>query len=237
MKSRPYLLEVQSGGNGADVAGVVAFLGFLSYISFMVYLFLPMVGNIPFFSEADTAIERAEMMPRFTSTPVYPHSYTGVTIGGNSNLFVTSTLPPVVPPTYTAYPTYTPLPTLSPQFNNMILNVQYSYYWPPLLGPNCHPDNVLPSGGCKDTTASGEPWTKWRGKGVAIPIQWLDRIPFYSIVRVISPPEMIGDYTVVDLCGGCIKAEYPDLIWFDFLDDHLILNWSSDLVVEIIPPQ
>ena len=61
-------------------------------------------------------------------------------------------------------------------------------------------------------------WTEYKGKGVAIPIQWAGRVPFLSVVRVLSPLEFVGEYYVIDYCGACLKEDYPNMVWFDFLD-------------------
>ncbi|MDP1713933.1 MAG: hypothetical protein Q8L41_04240 [Anaerolineales bacterium] len=137
MKSRPYLLEVQSGGNGADIAGVVAFLAFAGYISFMIYLFLPMVGNIPFFSKVDTAIEKAELLSYVTPTSNYPAGYAGVSIGDGAPVLVTPEAVQIQS-TYTPYPTYTPFPTVNAF---PLSNHRFSFY-DPMIGKD-KPDIAL----------------------------------------------------------------------------------------------
>lgn len=142
-----------------------------------------------------------------------------------------------IQPTFTPYPTSTPYPE-QPKINALgeVYAIGYSYYYPPLLGPNCHPDNVIDDLYCKDITASGLPWSQYIGRGVAIPIQWADKIPLLSKIRVYNNLDMQGEYLVLDYCGDCIKPEGH--IYFDFLDNRPRLNWTVPLLVEVIyiPP-
>ena len=66
---------------------------------------------------------------------------------------------------------------------------------------NCHSANWDGSH-CADTTASGIRWSEYIGRGVAIPPSWLEAgIGYGSILRVIDPSTIAGDYTVIDLCS------------------------------------
>lgn len=109
--------------------------------------------------------------------------------------------------------------------------VQFSYYYPPLGGVNCHEDNWV-NGKCKNVTASGQGWQEYMGKGVAVHPDMLDLLPFGSLVYVVYPVQIRGYYTVIDLCGGClIDGRY----YFDFLFPSMPegLNWSVD--VDFLP--
>lgn len=100
----------------------------------------------------------------------------------------------------------------------------FSYYYPPLGGVNCHPDNWI-NNTCKDTTASGQKWSSYMGAGIAIHPDWLDEMPYGTQIIVSSPSEIAGTYTVIDLCGGClINGNY----YFDFLEPSMPsgLSWS-----------
>lgn len=138
-----------------------------------------------------------------------------------------------IQPTYTPYPTLTPYPTQRPFFGK-IMAIGYSYYYPPFGPPNCAQENWKDDMYCEDTTASGLPWSDYIGRGVAVPLAWADLIPLGSTVRVHSPDSMVGDYVVLDYCGGCIKPEGH--IYFDFLDNRARLNWTVPMLVEIILP-
>lgn len=134
--------------------------------------------------------------------------------------------------TFTPYPTSTPYPTqIRVSSVGLIFAIGYSYYFPPLGGVNCHPDNWHDNY-CDDITASGEQWTKYIGRGVAVPVQWADKIPLMSVIRVLDNTVMEGEYTVVDFCGDCIKSEGH--IYFDFLDNRPRLNWTVPLLVQIV---
>lgn len=109
--------------------------------------------------------------------------------------------------------------------------VQFSYYYPPLGGTNCHEDNWF-NGKCKNITASSQGWKEYLDKGIAVHPDMLSLLPFGSMVYVVNPEPIRGLYTVVDLCGGCfINGKY----YFDFLFDTMPagLNWSVD--VDFLP--
>lgn len=135
-------------------------------------------------------------------------------------------------PTFTPYPTLTPYPTqLKRSALGRVFAVGYSYYFPPIGGINCHPDNWVDNY-CLDITASGLRWSEYIGRGVAIPIQWADDIPLLSVLRVLDNVIMAGDYVVLDYCGDCIKSEGH--VYLDFLDNRPRLNWTVPLLIEIV---
>lgn len=136
-------------------------------------------------------------------------------------------------PTMTSYPTFTPYPTqIKKSVLGEIYAIGYSYYFPAWGGVNCHPDNWIDNSYCKDTTASGLPWTQYIGKGVAVPYEWRDKLPLLSVIRVLDNVVMQGEYLVVDYCGDCIKEEGH--IYFDFLDNRQRLAWTVPLLVEVV---
>lgn len=175
-----------------------------------------------------------------------------------STLFPVSITPsPVASATSSPSPvpteTITPIssPTITPVPIRRVVNVDavfaYSYYYPPLLGPNCSVENTLPDGSCRDSTSSGQTWSDKIGRAVAIPIEYsliyypnsnvpycevmrLPCIPFGSNVYVSAPPEIVGNYTVIDTCGACIKN---GLVYIDFLDSIQRLNWSVPVYATI----
>jgi hypothetical protein len=162
-----------------------------------------------------------------SSDPNSPVSVTPVLSGGLPAVAVAQ-----IQPTFTPFPTYTPYPTQRPIFGE-VLAVGYSYYWPPFGPPNCGPENWHADiNYCDDMTASGLKWSQYIGVGVAVPVQWREDIPLGSTIRVRSPKEMIGDYIVLDYCGGCIKPEGH--VYFDFLDNRMRLAWTVPLLVEVI---
>lgn len=202
-------------------------------------------GFDPFASGSSAAASSATVTP--TPLPDYPlNNQGGFYASSDPNNYVgpTSTpagavplLPvssvPEIQPTYTPLPTYTPYPTNEP-YQGRLIAIGYSYYYPPWGPPNCSAENWIDNSYCKDTTASGLPWSEYMGKGVAIPVEWSEYIPLLSTIRVHSPPSMVGDYLVLDRCGDCIKPEGH--IYFDFLDNRARLNWTVPMLVEVIIP-
>jgi len=108
----------------------------------------------------------------------------------------------------------------------------FSYYYPDLGGVNCHSDNWQ-NGRCKDVTASGMSWRQNIGKALAIHPDFLDILPYGSVVRITSPAPIAGDYMVIDLCGGCnINGYY----YFDFLFTEMPvgMNWSDPVNFQVM---
>jgi len=192
------------------------------------------------FSNGPSASAIASYTP--TPLPDYPLNDQGSFYSSSDPAAVVSPSGPaaVVPlasavqiqPTFTPYPTLTPYPTQQP-IVGQLLAIGYSYYWPPWGPPNCDLGNWHERENyCDDVTASGLPWSKYIGHGVAVPYEWRDIIPLGSTIRVHTPLEMIGDYIVLDFCGHCIKPEGH--IYFDFLDNRARLNWTVPMLVEVI---
>ena len=136
--------------------------------------------------------------------------------------------------TYTPLPTSTPYPVqVRPYSLGYVYAVGYSYYWPPYGPPNCSDENWKAEWNiCEDTTASGEKWTLWIGRGIAVPIQWRDDIPLMSVVRITGNIAVQGDYTVIDYCGRCIKDD--GFVYVDFLSNRQVLPWTVPLLMEVI---
>jgi len=178
--------------------------------------------------------------PTATKTMMPPvesfHSSTGAGVKSTLLPPVRAAVDKIAPlPTYTPYPSPSPYPSPTPApLAGEYIAVGYSYYWPPWGPPNCHSDNWDEKYNiCKDTTASGKKWTEYIGRGVAVPIQWAERVPLGSRLHVWSPESMVGDYTVIDYCGGCIKPEGH--IYIDFLDNYQRLNWTVPMLIQILP--
>lgn len=152
---------------------------------------------------------------------------------------VTNTPLYVIAPTY-SYPTQTPafqsngIPSGFPfitdkgDFYTRVNRVLFSYYYPDLGGVNCHEDNWV-NGQCKDVTASKVVgWREYLGKGIAIHSDMYSQIPYGSQIYVVSPPQIAGIYTVVDLCCGC---KNQNGYYFDFLFTSMPqgLGWSYNV--------
>ena len=180
--------------------------------------------------------------------------------------------------TATPYPTYTPFPTFTPSvdwlrgtpmpthqsFTPDQVQWVFSYYYPNLVGQdeekyglNCHPDNVIRNKmgkaiECKDTTASGEPWSKYLMHhaqdvsltgGVAVPFYPDTYDPIYpmgTLIHVTSPTIMAGTYRVIDICPACDDYyRTHGVVFLDFLAKGLpegVTFWDSVKVDSVIYP-
>lgn len=97
--------------------------------------------------------------------------------------------------------------------------IRYSYYWPPLGGPNCA---IFHHGRCTSNTANGARWQDWIGKGIACPPEW----PFGT--KIVFEGET---WTCVDRGG---KIQYEDGIpWIDFLTPRPMYSYGTVVRVEV----
>lgn len=182
--------------------------------------------------------------------------------------------------TYTPFPTFTPQPTytaflpwsvVSPTvtkvpFEPSQANFVFSYYNPDLVKDdyekyqaNCHIDNVLrsPDGsrvvGCRDTTASGLPWSRFYMYyttdtpqfvgGVAVPYYPNTYNPLYpmgSVLTVESPSIIAGDYLVIDICPACDDFVFDkNVLFLDFVAKGLpdgVTFWTPVKVSKVLYP-
>lgn len=142
------------------------------------------------------------------------------------------------------YPTVQPsaVPTSTQTKNIVGLDgksyvVGYSYYNPDLGGVNCFPGNVLANGGCANVTASGFTWRDYIGKAVAVAPYWLSVWGYGSVIRVLHPDVLAGDYTIIDRCAACDKANwiaYDNRDRIDFLDTSQRLVWDYDITFILV---
>ncbi len=115
-------------------------------------------------------------------------------------------------------PTPTVQPTTEPQ-----LRARLSYYWPPNLGPNCHPDNVV-DGQCTSWLTDGKRWHHWswwheRYATVACPRDWKLGTKFYI-------PALKNTYLCIDRGGAVYTIEYDGSVRLDILQRDPI--WVPD---------
>jgi len=96
------------------------------------------------------------------------------------------------------------------------ITIRYSHYWPPLGPPNCA---VFIDGRCISKTASGEPWERWVGRGVACPPEW----PFGTQLLAFGQT-----WTCVDR-GSKVTDN-----WVDFLVPEPHLAYGSLVEVKVI---
>lgn len=132
-------------------------------------------------------------------------------------------------------PTPEPIPTPTPE--PVILkdyyDFSYSYYYPDLGGVNCHEANWNGQN-CANTTASGKGWREYLHKGIAIHWDFLEDLPFGTIIEVTSPEEVKGIYEVIDICSGCRPKMEGQPYYIDFLDDVQRLPWGAIIKAEVI---
>ena len=112
----------------------------------------------------------------------------------------------------------TPEPTAEPQ-----LRARLRYYWPPNLGPNCHPDNVV-DGQCTSWLTDGKrwhPWSWWHEKyaTVACPREYPLGTKFYI-------PALTTTYLCIDRGGAVYTIEYDGSVRLDILQRDPI--WVPD---------
>ena len=68
------------------------------------------------------------------------------------------------------------------------------------------------------------------------PPSWLaSGLGYGSVLRVIEPSSVAGDYTVIDLCSMCETTYWPDKQWrLDFLDTRQRLTWAYPVRLLIV---
>ena len=112
----------------------------------------------------------------------------------------------------------TPEPTAEPP-----LQARLSYYWPPNLGPNCHPDNVV-DGQCTSWLTDGHRWHHWswwheKYATVACPSEFPLGTKFYI-------PALKNTYLCIDRGGAVYTIEYDGSVMLDILQRDPI--WVPD---------
>jgi hypothetical protein len=129
------------------------------------------------------------------------------------------------------YPTLEPtrMPTTTPSIPPQVTEItgfKYSYYYPPLGGINCA-DYDFVSNECVSNMADGTAWQDGVGHAVACDV----RYPFGTVVRVLSPAELAGDWICQDRGSAII---YP---YIDFLHEPPNrVEWNFPIVAEVIYP-
>jgi len=262
----PYLNERVRGANYITNA-------FFNYamIGAIIYMMYPL-----FQAQQKSALVRSG---GYTSTPLQVASGAGMLYTPTPDVSYIFTNTPVS--TSTPYPTYTPLPTYTAgvpwsvrdaptvtkvPFQPLQVKFVFSYYFPDLVKENyelykanCHVDNLIrsPSGdsiiGCKDTTASGEPWSryimyetvdtpKYKG-GVAVPYYPDTYNPLYpmgSVITVTEPLIIAGDYLVIDICPACnLYVADKGVLFLDFVARGLpdgVNFWTPVTVSQVLYP-
>lgn len=105
--------------------------------------------------------------------------------------------------------------------NSVQTRAKISWFWPPLLGPNCA---VVRNGECVSRMASGQPWQNWVGKAVACPSEY----PFGTIFVIEG-----RNWVCLDR-GGAITRINNNTIWLDMLSNKPLYKFGTVLDVTII---
>jgi hypothetical protein len=62
----------------------------------------------------------------------------------------------------------------------------------------------------------------------------LMELPYGSKIKVLSPPELVGEWLVVDVCAACEARYWSDALpRFDFLMSAQVLPWAVPVRVEV----
>lgn len=102
------------------------------------------------------------------------------------------------------------------------IKAKLSWYWPPLLGPNC---SIARDGRCVSRMASGQRWENWIDRAVACP----EEFPFGTIFVIDGKQWVCMDR------GGAIVRIDKDTIWLDMLTRKPIYRYGSEVNAIVIP--
>ena len=131
---------------------------------------------------------------------------------------------PTSTPLPTVVPTSEPAPTVEP--NEGLVMVRLSHYWPPLLGPNCHPANVH-AGQCH-ASLYGKEWQEWAGVGLACPVEFPLGSEWYI-------PALGKAFICVDR-GGAILALDDGSVFVDLLQPDVPYVHNGTIVQDMHSP-
>ena len=119
-------------------------------------------------------------------------------------------------------------PTTEPQ-----LRARLSYYWPPNLGPNCHPDNVV-DGQCTSWLTDGQRWHHWswwheKYATVACPREYPLGTKFYI-------PALKNTYLCIDRGGVVYTIEYDGSVRLDILQRDPVWVENGEVIRDRFSP-
>jgi hypothetical protein len=220
----PYRYEYVVGG-GFEWGSFAAMVLFVLVIGGWLLSASPMVGNLfGFIIGADPVV--SAHAPEPTALPANNNLGMAVRASGAQPENIRKTPTPVltqeIQPTYTPYPTYTPAvpvgfvpiidigavkygqAVLPENFEERLINVKLSYYWPPYGGINCDVKDGVPE--CLHT-ASGGYFPDGVGNWAACP----EDIPFGSVVCFAEYCFECQDR------GGAIVWLNENTMWLDTL--------------------
>lgn len=107
-------------------------------------------------------------------------------------------------------------------------------YFPQVASVNCaNWDSVNQQ--CLSVMSNGDTYLNWYGRGVACP----PPLQLGDLVRVVYPPQLVGDWTCVDRGGAVVDGyldfllRYPDMVWTGYNLDNF--PWSSTVQAYVNP--
>jgi len=89
---------------------------------------------------------------------------------------------------------------------------------------------------CRSLMSNGDTFMNWYGRGVACP----PPMQLGDVVRVVYPPQLVGDWTCVDRGGAIVNGyldfllRYPEMIWTGYNLNHF--PWSSTVQAYHLKP-
>jgi len=165
----------------------------------------------------------------FSSTPTPMYSVSGL-----SRLLASTPSPVPVVPTSTLVPMLTPTLVPTPTFviaPRHAIQGLYSYYYPPLGGPNCAPSNWV-DGQCI-ARLLGRPWQDWLGRALALHPELVPYFGMGACLRVVLPDGQIEYRVLADVCPACYNSAGW---WVDLLDTHQRYQWGQPVLLEEVSP-
>ena len=103
--------------------------------------------------------------------------------------------------------------------NGTRTKAKISWYWPPLLGPNCA---VVRNDKCISRMASGQPWQNWVGRAVACPKEY----PFGTVFIIDGKRWVCLDR------GEAVTRVNHNTIWLDMLIRKPVYKYGT--IVDVI---
>jgi len=244
---RPYLNE-KIAGDGFSLGAFLSFVMFVGLIAVWLMTAAPMIKTLAGYLGIKTGgtvrSNGGVVVGRSSDVQIGAVTLSGTGDGVESEPVPTLAPTLVLTPTATPAPTPTPLPvvdyepTPTPGGSPLVVfgerefhALAYSYYYPPFGPPNCSVANWK-GDYCRDTTAIGEPWSKWLGFAVALGPGFLQSssCTLGGWLYVHKPVELRGRYRIVDTCGQCDNKD--DRPWIDFLDNRKRVDWGYPVLLE-----
>jgi hypothetical protein len=212
MISRPYLLEAVSGSK-FNAGQFVVMIGFIA-------VFVVIAVNL---AEGKGKLKLSNVLRIGSSTGVASDMGGLINVGepvekNGGELIVQADATPEI--------LNTPMPVLQEIQSENLQSFIYSWYNPALGGVNCF-NWSYSLGDCISNLANGENWRFNYDKAIACPMEY----PFGTVVRVVSPTILAGDWICKDR-GGLITGNVLDFLRLNGED----IEFNSEVIAEVILP-